>query len=135
MRQFVTYGCLALALLFTGKAHSAESDCFDAAKTIKELDACADSRITPTLAKVNSLLAEIKSKYRNNENVREIIGDADQQWSAYTNTQCMLEGVIAMGLNGELDRHTLSVGKAFSKCVFRTAKEMEAALLAATGGR
>lgn len=120
-----------------------EPPCLDKARTEKDINQCSNETITPLEDGIRDEFKRLFEKFKAYKHMQEYLQLTKDAWYGYHNYQCMLESAAvplvdqrtkqvlppdkAPMLKG-LEKPPVEVSKIFSQCVFRTAREMYAAL-------
>lgn len=118
---------MALIALTGPCAYAQSAPCLDSVQTDAETAECARLSISPIEAQIDEEFGRVATKYKDNKDMQEILRSARQSWNGYRNVQCLFEAAAAA--DGRTSKPLpFEANRAYLKCAFRTALQMQAAL-------
>lgn len=118
----------AFMLLLSTPVSAQDASCVDRAQTQKELDRCGQE-LSALQEQAYDEFKRLAKKFKGNDEMQEMLRQAQHYWKGVHNFQCMLEGAAGVGGTIRKPAVPFEADKAFQQCIDRIARQIHAALV------
>lgn len=126
---------LSLIIIFTilvislghSSIYAQDIACIDNAQNNNDVDECGNQIVIPKEAKVEKEFNRLFEKYKNNDEMRELLRFTKQSWNNYRNILCNFVGAAVAGGQTK-GRLPVEANKEYLRCAIKALEEMESIL-------